>query len=290
MSTCEAMADLLSDAMSRAATPACVGIDPVLERLPEAAGSGDAADAIARFGQGVVDAAAGIVGVVKPQAACFERFGSPGVAALERVIARARAAGLFVVLDVKRGDIGETSAHYAAAAARAGAHAVTLSPYMGPSAIGPFLDAALMAFVLVRTSNADAGAIQQQPLANGASIAEHVASLVGRWGAGRVGAAGLSAVGAVVGATHPAEGAAIRTLLPDAPFLVPGVGAQGGAVDQLGPMRRADRRSAGSMGLVINASRSVLYPANGADGPDWVTAIAQRAKAFAEQCRALAER
>ncbi len=287
MNTAAAHADLLADSIDRAGSPVCVGLDPVVGRLPEAlAGYDDEAERVEHFCTGVVEAVAGVVGVVKPQSACFERFGSAGVAVLERVIARAREAGLFVILDVKRGDIGSTAAHYAAAATGLGAHAVTVNAYMGASSIEPFLDAGLMVFVLVRTSNPDSGVIQGEALARGGTLAEHTARLVHELGRAHVGERGLSGVGAVVGATRADEGAALRELMPDTPFLVPGVGTQGGRTEDLAPMARP-ATSAGGLGLVVNASRSVLFAGDGTDGRDWNERVRARAKALADEGRAL---
>jgi len=258
-------ADRLVAAIDRAGAPACVGIDPVLERLPDAVrdAAGSETDAVRAFCLGVLDALdPGTVPVVKPQSACFERFGSAGVAVLEDVIARARDRGFFVVLDVKRGDIGSTAAHYAAAAAGMGADAVTVNAYMGPSAVTPFLDAGLMVYLLVRTSNPDSDRVQTGRLVGGGTVAEHMARLVDELGSDHLGDSGLSAVGAVVGATKSAaDGAALRELMPNAPLLVPGVGAQGGTVGEARPLCRPGATTPGGLGVLINASRSVLYPA-----------------------------
>ena len=282
--------DLLTRAIDKAGTPACVGLDPVLERLPGAvrAAQGRDVEQIRAFCLGVLDAVAGIVPAVKPQSACFERFGSPGVGVLEEVIDRARSLGFVVVLDVKRGDIGTTAAHYAASAASMGAHAVTVNGYMGPSAVTPFIEAGLGVYVLVRTSNADAGYLQSGRLDSGKTVAERMAEMVAELGRGLVGASGLSSVGAVVGVSRGAPGApgppggragcdGWRGLMPEAPVLVPGVGAQGGTVGDVRPLVRPGH-TGGGVGVLINASRSVLY-ADGRGG--WQDRIRSAASVFA---------
>lgn len=274
--------DRLIDAIERAGTPACVGLDPVLERLPAAFDRADAGAAIESFCLGVLDAVAGVVPAVKPQAACFERFGSAGVCALERVVRRARDLGLIVVLDAKRGDIGTTSAHYAAGAAGMGADWITVNAYLGTSGVEPFLDAGLGVFALVRTSNPDSDAVQAAELAAGGTVAELVARQLAAIGRAPAGARGLSAVGAVIGATKGAgELARLRAAMPDQPCLVPGVGAQGGSPEDVRPLRRPG--TVGEAGVLINASRSVLYPEGGAGG--WADAVAAAARAFAGDVR-----
>lgn len=276
--------DRLAAAIDRVGTPACVGVDPVLERLPAAVRDADPATAIERFGVGVVEAVAGVVAAVKPQSGCFERFGSAGVRALERVVHRARELGLVVVLDAKRGDIGSTSAHYAAAASGMGADWITVNAYLGMSGIEPFLEAGLGVFALVRTSNPDSDALQAAALAQGCTVAEFIAYQLAEFGAERTGRSGLSAVGAVVGATKSSgELVDLRTAMPDQACLVPGVGAQGGACADVRPLRRAGAASVGAAGVLINASRSVLYPEGAAGG--WQDAIASAARAFADEAR-----
>lgn len=259
----------LSDAIDRAGTPACVGIDPVLGRLPNKLASGDDVGRVREFCLGAVEAVAGVVPAIKPQSACYERFGSAGVAVLEAVCARARDLGLLVVLDVKRGDIGSTADHYAGAALGMGVDAVTVNGYMGRSAIEPFIKAGLGVYVLVRTSNPDSDELQAQALASGGTVAARMAAIVHDLG-----------VGAVVGATKSVdEVRSLRALMPDAPVLVPGVGAQGGTIEQVRPLVRAGATTLGQSGVLINASRSVLYPGAGS-GP-WQQAVRDAAVAFA---------
>lgn len=267
-------ADRLCAAIERAGSPACVGLDPVLGRLPEEVRSGDDVAAIEAFCIGVLDAVAGVVGVVKPQSACFERYGSAGVAALERVCARARELGFFIILDAKRGDIGVTAEHYAAYAYDAmGADAVTVSPYMGFDTIEPFRRAGRMVFALVRTSNSGSDAVQSD------GVAERIARGVAEAGASGTGERGWSDLGAVVAATKPADAAQMRELMREQIFLVPGFGAQGGTAETVREL------FVGGAGAVVNASRSVLYPAS--DG-DWQDAVRGAAEEFASQVSAAA--
>jgi orotidine-5'-phosphate decarboxylase len=280
------VADRLADAMDGAGSPVCVGLDPVLERLPEQvrAEHWEPTRAISAFCRGVIDAVAPSVGIVKPQSACFERYGAPGVQALERVIEHARERGLAVILDAKRGDIGVSAEHYAAAALHMGAHAITVNAYLGPSTVEPYLDAGLGVFVLVRTSNRDSDLVQARELADGGTVAEMMASQVEALGRGRCGERGLSGVGAVVGATKASDGRALRAIMADQPFLVPGYGAQGGTAEDIRAMLRPGATTPGESGVVVNASRSVIFP--GAPG-DWRDAVARAASGFAADVRAV---
>lgn len=267
----------LADAIDRAGSPACVGIDPVLGRLPDGLAAGDDVGRVREFCLGAVEAVAGVVPAIKPQSACYERFGSAGVAVLEAVCTRASELGLRTVLDVKRGDIGSTADHYAAAAAGMGVDAVTVNGYMGRSAIEPFVKAGLGVYVLVRTSNPDSDELQAEVLAGGGTVAERMAGIVHDLG-----------VGAVVGATKSAgEVRALRALMPDAPVLVPGVGAQGGTIEQVRPLVRDGATTLGQAGVLINASRSVLYPADGAGS--WHGAVRDAAVAFAAEAARVIE-
>ncbi len=254
--------------------------------MPKALQTRTELDAIEQLCTGIVDACKGKAGVVKPQSACFERYGAAGYAILERTIVRARDAGLVVILDAKRGDIGSSAEHYAKGAAAMGAHFITVSPYMGPSTIEPFLDAGLGVFSLVRTSNADSDQLQSIPTDNGQGVAERVASMVATMGASRIGQSGISGLGAVVGATKSADGRALREIMPDQMFLVPGVGAQGGTVDDVRSLVRTNAATAGQLGVIVNASRSVNYPP-AMPGKSWQDAIENAAGVFVGELRVL---
>lgn len=284
----ERFADRLLRAVDACAgAPACVGLDPVYDKLPEpvrAAANGEP-DAVERFSVGVLDAVRGVVGVVKVQSACFERYGGAGFGALERVCAAARDRGYVLILDAKRADIGVSSEHYAAMAFGAmNADAVTLHPYMGADSIGPFLDETRWGsrgvFVLTRTSNPGSDDLQAAALASGETVAQRVAVMVASLGASRLGKCGYSDVGAVVGATKPADAADLRARMPNQIFLVPGYGAQGGTAETVRALFNADGR-----GAVVTASRSVLYP--GGDNADWQRAVRDAATRFADKVRAV---
>lgn len=237
--------------------PVCVGLDPVLDRLPASATGSTPAERVMSFCRQVIDATADVAAAYKPQSACFERLGAAGVATLELVIEQARQTGVAVILDAKRGDIGETAAHYAAAAVGLGADAITSNAYLGPSTLGPYLEAGLGVFVLVRTSNADSGRVQSLELSRGGTVADSMAGMVRDVGADRVGTSGMSDVGAVVGLTKAGESAHLRGLMPDQVFLVPGYGAQGGSAADLRPLLAG--RDVPGRGVLVNASRSVIY-------------------------------
>jgi len=279
-------ADRLLRRIDAVGAPACVGLDPVVERLPAAlrpaAGDAAAAAAIEAFSIGVIEAVRGAVAAVKVQAACFERHGADGAAALARVLAAARAAGdLEVILDYKRGDIGISADHYAASArGPMAAGWTTVSAYLGADSLLPFLGAGHGAFALVRTSNPSGDAVQSLRLADGRSVAEAVADLVAACGAERCGTSGFSALGAVVGATKPADAAALRGRMPRQMFLVPGYGAQGGGIDDVLPCFRPDGR-----GALVTASRSVIYAFDPADR-QWVDAVRRAADALRHELAA----
>jgi orotidine-5'-phosphate decarboxylase len=208
----------------------CVGIDPHPELL-SAWGLGDDVDGLARFADVCVEALAPLAAVLKPQSGFFEAYGSAGIAVLERTVAGCRAAGALVLLDAKRGDIGTTMAAYARAyldpASPLACDAVTLSPYLGVGSLQPAFDAAERhdagAFVLALTSNPEGAQVQQARDADGRSVAQIVVDELGQRNAG---AAPVGSLGVVVGATIGRTDVDLTKL--NGPFLVPGVGAQGG--------------------------------------------------------------
>ncbi len=267
------------EAIGASGSPACVGLDPVLEKLPEElrARHMEPAEAFAEFCRVVLEVCRPYVGVVKPQAACFERFGAAGVATLEKTCRLAKSLGYVVVLDAKRGDIGVTAEHYAASAAHASADAITVNGYLGPETIEPYLKAGLGVFVLVRTSNPGGDVVQSPKLADGRSVAEMMADHVAALGAAWIGAGGMSDVGAVVGATKASEGEALRARMPTQFFLVPGYGAQGGTAADVARLRTRD-----GGGVLVNASRSVIFAeGNGA----WHERVGAAAKKLGEELR-----
>ena len=273
----------------------CVGIDPHLGRLPDVMATsvgellqrGDrerAAGIVEEFCLGVVEALEGVVPAVKPQAAFFEQLGWSGVRSLERVVEAARQKGLLVILDAKRGDIGSTAKAYAATGLAPGAScasdAMTVSPYLGPESLEPYtdyFDVGAGIFVLVRTSNPGSIAWQYP---GGEGIAARVSEWISTQNRTCLGSHGLGPVGAVIGATLREEAASWRQRMPNAWFLVPGFGAQGATAADVAHHFRED-----GLGALITASRSVLFPAQGMDGPNWRSAVRQRAEAFADDVR-----
>jgi orotidine-5'-phosphate decarboxylase len=271
-------------ARSRATgTVLCLGLDPDPDALPE----GFSADlaGVERFAALVLEAASPVAAAVKPNLAFFEAFGSAGLAALERLRASI-PADIPVVMDGKRGDIASTVARQAVALFDAlGADAVTVNPYLGAEAIAPLLDRLdRFAYVLCRTSNPGAGEMQDLELVaddDGRARREHlherVARLASGWGPG-------GTIGLVVGATAPEELATIRAIAPGLPFLVPGVGAQSGAIDPVlrhGPAA-ADPGSAGTGGgLLVNVSRGIAGAAAAPGRGDPAERLAAAAAAWA---------
>jgi orotidine-5'-phosphate decarboxylase len=273
-------ADRLLAAIDRLRAPVCVGIDPVLERLPAAVRADRGVDAIGRFVTDLLAAIAGRVPCVKFQSACFERYGADGVATLHDGISRARALGFEVILDAKRGDIGISAEHYAAAAFdSAGADWLTANAYLGPDGLEPFLRPGHGTFALVRTSNPGGDELQGAALAAGGTIAEGVAAMIAALGAKHVGERGYSSLGAVVGATKAADAVALRECMPHQIFLVPGYGAQGGGADDVLACFRPD-----GTGAIITASRSVIYAFDPAS-TTWIDEVAAAADRFAAEIR-----
>ncbi len=259
-------ADRLLEACAAKGGPVCVGLDPKWEDLPERIRKGHGEDlegraaAILEFNRAVIDVVAPIAPVVKPQIAFYEALGPAGFRCYIDTVAAAKAKGLLVIGDVKRGDLGNTAEAYARAHFDlAGADALTLNPYLGLDSLQPFLDRCRKGgrgcYVLVKTSNPGSADLQDLETGN-LRVFEEVAILVRGWAAGEglVGARGWSSMGAVVGATFPAEAALLRRMLPGVPFLVPGYGAQGATAADCVPS--FDGKGEGA---VVNSSRGILY-------------------------------
>ncbi len=283
-----AFSDRLAEAVERKRSQLVVGLDPRVELLPvELRGDESQADACARFCRGIVDAVAPYAVAVKPQSAFFEALGSEGVRAFAEVCAYARAAGLLVIADAKRGDIGSTARAYAAAFLEPRgedpplADSLTVNAYLGRDSVEPFLQACRLhgagIFCLVKTSNPGGAEVQDLALSDGRPLWHQVAELVREWGEDLVGERGLSAVGAVVGATHPRAVAEARKLLPQSVLLLPGVGAQGAS-----PADVARAFTSGPASALVNVSRSVLY-ASRKQGGDWRSAAGAEAARTARE-------
>lgn len=270
---------VLETAVARCGAPLCVGIDPVVEQMPEPLSSLPANRAFLEFSRGIIEAVAGHAAVVKFQSACFERLGAPGIVAMEAAIASGRDSGLAVILDAKRGDIGISARHYAAAAANLGAQAITVNAYLGMETVEPYLDAGLAAFILVRTSNPGSADIQDVALRSGGTLAMHMGRLVAELDNKRGG------VHAVVGATQGDQAAVLRAVMPEQMFLLPGLGAQGANVADLRNFAKHINhcKTDPTHGLLPTASRSVIFAST---GPDWQDAAARAADELNGQLRA----
>lgn len=294
-------ADRLTAIVEERQSQVALGLDPdPMRLLPQAvsgasAGGGSASEQAARavtlHCRALIEAAGPACAAVKLQLACFERLGAPGWAALADACEAARGAGLLVIADGKRGDVPHTAAAYAQAllgetptpfgdVPGLGADAVTLNPMLGRDALAPLVDAARSrgggAFVLVRTSNEGAAEIQDETSGDAPPLRERLARLVDALGAQGVGECGLADVGAVVAATEPSLLAGLREAMPRSIFLLPGVGAQGGRAELLGPAFSPGRAAA-----LIAASRSIV-------GAALEAGVAEAARGSAEALREIA--
>jgi orotidine-5'-phosphate decarboxylase len=266
--------DRLRQVTAETGTCLCVGLDPDPARLPSplaGRSAGKVSGAVLQFCNAITEATAPHAAAFKPNLAFFEALGPDGAVVLEMVAIAVREAGRLLVLDGKRGDVGHTAERYAAALYdRLGADAVTVAPYMGRDSLTPFLQhEGRCAFALVATSNPGADDLQGLDV-GGEPLYRHVARLAASVGAEAPGTAGF-----VVGATRPAVLAGLREEFPDVPFLVPGVGAQGGEIDDV------LRANAGGP-LLVNVSRSILYAAA---GDDFAEAAGAAARRYSEQLR-----
>jgi orotidine-5'-phosphate decarboxylase len=274
----ESFGDRLTSLVAARVSQIVLGLDPDPLHLwpaaldaagPEGSAPAErAARAVAAHCRLAISAAGAECVAVKLQVACFERLGAPGWAALDEVVRSAREAGLMVIADAKRGDIGVTAAAYAQAffagtptpfgtVPGLGADALTVNPLLGVDSLVPFVNAARPRgaglLVLVRTSNPGAADVQERALAGGEAVSDRLADIVAELGLPGVGAAGLSDVGAVVGATAPGRLEALRARMPRTIFLLPGVGAQGAQVEDLAPAF-----APGPAGGLIPVSRGIM--------------------------------
>jgi orotidine-5'-phosphate decarboxylase len=228
----------------------------------------------------LLPALTGVAAAVKIQIAYFEALGTRGYALYEEMVRLAQAQGYLVIADVKRGDIGSTAEAYARAHLDvAGADAVTVNPYFGSDGLEPFFrrcrEADKGAFVLVKTSNPSSAEIQDVTLGSGEPVYARVADLVDEWGRDTRGDRGYRSIGAVVGGTHPEQGARLRTRLPEVPFLIPGFGAQGATATDLVALFDSS-----GTGAVVNSARAILYAYRKAPGRHWLDAARDEAEAM----------
>ncbi len=286
------MIDRLIKAIQRLQNPTVVGLDPTYSMIPAfikeemLAKHGKTPKAVAEmfiaFNKGIIDAVYDLIPAVKPQVAMYEQYGLEGLRAYMETCAYAQAKGLIVIGDIKRGDIASTAAAYAGHIAGVdieGEHfdlwqedAVTLNPYMGYDGIAPFIDACNAQdkglFILVKTSNPSSSELQDI-LVDGEPVYDKTADLVSAWGEQTMGEMGYSRIGAVVGATHRAQGAELRKRMPHTFFLVPGYGAQGGTAEDLKDFFDED-----GLGIIVNSSRGIIaaYQKEGCDARDFAGA------------------
>lgn len=273
IATTNHFADRLFEAVSRKKTPLVVGLDPRMAQLPtdlrkvgEPLSWEVQARCYQRFCCEVIDVIGPLVPAVKPQAAFFEQLGPLGMAALSKVVDHATAAGLVVIMDAKRGDIGSTAEAYAAAYLGQkpnspwGCDALTVNPYLGDDSLSPFVKAAQAngagIFVLVKTSNPGSQTLQEQ-MVDDQSIYSIVADHIQRLASDTIGSSNYGSVGAVVGATYPEQLAELRRQMPNTPLLIPGLGAQGGTAKDV-----AGGFDENGLGAVINSSRAIIFAYN----------------------------
>ena len=277
--------DDLTAAIADKHAPVCVGIDPSYDRLPASIREDfgdDRVGALRRFCTEVLQAVAAIVPAVKIQIAYFEVYHGPGVALYHDMVALARAAGLIVIGDIKRNDIGSTARAYARAhvSGQDCPDAVTVNGYLGADGLEPFIEEGNEEgkgiFVLVRTSNPSGAVMQDFADASGKKFYEHMAEQVASLGHGLVGSSGYSRVGAVVGATYPREARELRSIMGRQIFLVPGYGAQGATAADCAASFKPD-----GTGAIVNASRSVIYAFDKNPNIDWRQAVTQAARDLA---------
>lgn len=271
------MIDKLVEKIKKTGAPIEVGLDPMLDYVPEFvkqkayAEFGEtlegAAEAIWQFNKAIIDATYDLIPAVKPQIAMYEQFGIPGIMAFKKTLDYCHKKELIVIGDIKRGDIGSTSGAYATGhlgKATVGSKSyygfdedfITINPYMGTDSVQPFVDVAIPEkkgmFILTKTSNPSSGEFQDR-LIDGRPLYEWVAEKVVEWGSQHVGKCGYSYVGAVVGATYPEMGKVLRDIMKKNFILVPGYGAQGAKGSDLVNYFNED-----GLGAIVNSSRGII--------------------------------
>jgi len=278
------MIDKLIEKIQKTGAPIVVGLDPMMKFVPDHikktafTQKGEtlegAAEAVWLYNKEIIDKTYDLIPAVKPQIAMYEQFGIPGLCAFERTVAYCKEKGLVVIGDIKRGDIGSTSAAYAAAhlgkvqvgsslCAAFDEDFATVNPYLGSDGVQPFIDVCREEqkgiFVLVKTSNPSSGEFQDRMVSTGGitfseqALYELVGMKVEEWGGQLMGRKGYSSVGAVVGATYPEQGKVLRKVMPHAFILVPGYGAQGASGKDLIHFFDENR-----LGAIVNSSRGII--------------------------------
>lgn len=291
--------DLLVEKIKKKGNPSVAGLDPVLSYVPEylreraykehGKNLKGACEAIWEFNKGLIDAFYDVVPAVKPQSAFYEMYGLHGEEVLHRTIKYAKEKGLYVILDVKRNDIGSTAAAYSKAylgkvdidgeeIEACPVDSVTVNGYLGTDGIKPFVDDCReydkAIFALVKTSNPSSGELQDL-IAGDRKIYEHMAECVNVWNEGTEGKSGYGAVGAVVGATYPEQAKILRAIMKKSYFLVPGYGAQGGGAEGVKPCFNED-----GLGAIVNSSRGIMCAYKKGDWKEEQFAEAARAEAL----------
>ena len=271
------MINKLINKIQKTKAPIVVGLDPMLSYVPEHiqkkafAEYGEtlegAAEAIWQFNKEIVDKTYDLIPAVKPQIAMYEQFGIEGLKAYKKTVDYCKSKDLVVIGDIKRGDIGSTSAAYAVGhlgKVQVGSKTyagfdedfATVNPYLGSDGVKPFIDVCKQEnkglFILVKTSNPSSGEFQDQKI-EGKPLYELVGEKVAQWGEEHMGESGYSYVGAVVGATYPEQGEILRKVMPKSFILVPGYGAQGGKGKDLVHFFNED-----GLGAIVNSSRGII--------------------------------
>lgn len=291
--------DLLVQKIKEKGNPSVAGLDPKIDYVPEyikkkayaeyGQNLKGASEAIWEFNKGLIDALYDVVPAVKPQSAFYEMYGLYGEEVMHRTIAYAKEKGLYVILDVKRNDIGSTAEAYSKAyigktmvdgveCEACGVDCVTVNPYLGTDGVLPFVEDCKAyekaIFTLVKTSNPSSGELQDL-VSGDKHIYEHVAECVNKWNEETIGKSGYGAVGAVVGATYPEQASILRGLMPKSYFLVPGYGAQGGGAQGVKPCFNSD-----GLGAIVNSSRGIICAYKKGDWKEEEFARAARAEAI----------
>jgi orotidine-5'-phosphate decarboxylase len=279
-------ADKLVEAVRAKGSAICVGLDPRLDKIPkflkmkavedtDRTPFGAAASAILEFNKGIIDAVHDLVPVVKPQIAFYEIFGHEGIKCYEETLKYAKKMGLLTIADAKRNDIGSTAEAYAQAflgetvlfdgdeeviMPAFDADAVTINPYLGWDGIKPFIEECRKyekgIFILDKTSNPSSSDLQDLEMKDGKAVYEIIGHLIDSWGANDIGENGYSFVGAVTGATFPEQAKRLREIMPNAYFLVPGYGAQGGKAGDVAVCFGGGNGEKG-LGAIVNNSRGI---------------------------------
>lgn len=273
------IADVLNEKIKSMKSPIVVGLDPVLKEIPDCykekyAGTEDKFEAIGNilfdFNKDIIDVVCDIVPAVKPQIAFYEAYGSQGVLAFEKTVKYAKSKGMIAVEDGKRNDIGNTAAAYARGHLgkvdvgnsqemdSINVDFLTVSPYLGADSLDPFVEECIKnnkgIFILVKTSNPQAGYIQDVVDENGMKVYEIIAKYVAEQAEKFVGEGGYSPIGAVVGATYPEQAVELRKVMPKSIFLVPGYGAQGATAKDICNSFHSD-----GLGAIVNSSRGIIF-------------------------------